>query len=45
VDAPVSPGSKGSTFFVRGVSDDLRQSYREQLFSVGKKDLMDVAER
>ena len=45
VDAPVSPGSKGSTVFMSGISDELRQRYREQLFSVGRKDLIDVAKR
>lgn len=45
VDAPVSPGSKGSTVFMRGISDWLRQRYREQLFNVGRKDLIDVAKR
>jgi len=45
VDAPVSPGSKGSTMFMRGISDELRQRYRERLFNVGRKDLINAAKR
>ena len=45
VDAPVSPGNRGSTVFLRGISDELRQKYREGLFEVSQEDLTDVARR
>ena len=45
VDSPVSPGNKGLTLFLQGISDELRQKHRDQLFAVNKKSVMDVAAR
>ena len=45
VDSPVSPGNKGLTLFLQGISDELRQKHRDQLFAVSKKSVMDVAAR
>eukprot|EP00731_Ephydatia_muelleri_P032052 Em0023g559a len=39
VDAPVSPGAKGATYFLTGVTDVMRQKLREQLFGVKKQDM------
>jgi len=45
VDSPVSPGNKGLTLFLQGISDELRQKHRDQLFAVSKKSVIDVAAR
>ncbi|XP_065906804.1 presequence protease, mitochondrial-like isoform X4 [Dysidea avara] len=45
VDSPVSPGNKGLTLFLQGISDELRQQHRDQMFAVTKKSVMEVAAR
>lgn len=45
VDAPVSPGAKGTTYFLAGVSDEMRQKLREQLFAVKKQDMETMVTR
>uniref|UniRef100_A0A8C9SVM2 Pitrilysin metalloproteinase 1 n=1 Tax=Scleropages formosus TaxID=113540 RepID=A0A8C9SVM2_SCLFO len=45
VDAPVAPSDKGMDQFLSGVSDELKQKHREQLFAVTKQDLIDAAGR
>ncbi|KAL4657639.1 presequence protease, mitochondrial-like [Arapaima gigas] len=45
VDAPVAPSDKGMDQFINGVTDDLKQKHREQLFTVTKQSLTDVASR
>lgn len=44
MDAPVSPGFKGSDNFLRGITDDIKQRYRECLFDVNKDQLKAAAE-
>ncbi|XP_068091898.1 presequence protease, mitochondrial isoform X2 [Hyperolius riggenbachi] len=43
VDSPVAPSDKGMGLFLNGVSDEMRQKHREQLFAVSHTDLSDVA--
>ena len=45
MDAPLSPGAKGSDTFLRGISDDMKQQYRNYLFDVNKDQLKAAAER
>uniref|UniRef100_A0A3B4Z4I5 Presequence protease, mitochondrial n=1 Tax=Stegastes partitus TaxID=144197 RepID=A0A3B4Z4I5_9TELE len=45
VDSPVAPADKGMGRFLSGVTDQMKQSYRERLFAVSHKNLVDVAER
>ena len=45
VDGPVAPGFRGSTMFVRGISDEMRQRYRGQLFKVDRDGLVQVTSR
>ena len=45
MDAPLSPGAKGSDTFLRGISDDMKQQYRNYLFDVNKDQLKTAAER
>ncbi|XP_015602096.1 presequence protease, mitochondrial [Cephus cinctus] len=45
VDAPVPPGSRGITKFINQLSDDEIQKHREDLKSVNKEQLMEVAEK
>ncbi|XP_069565063.1 presequence protease, mitochondrial [Brachyistius frenatus] len=45
VDSPVAPGNKGMSRFLGGVTDEMKQNHREQLFAVDHKNLVDVAER
>uniref|UniRef100_A0A3B5MT50 Pitrilysin metalloproteinase 1 n=1 Tax=Xiphophorus couchianus TaxID=32473 RepID=A0A3B5MT50_9TELE len=45
VDSPVAPSDKGTSRFLSGVTDEMKQSYREQLFAVDHKSLVEVAER
>ncbi|XP_007552053.1 presequence protease, mitochondrial-like isoform X1 [Poecilia formosa] len=45
VDSPVAPSDKGTSRFRSGVTDEMKQSYREQLFAVHHKGLVEVAER
>ncbi|KAH8865522.1 Presequence protease, mitochondrial [Schistosoma japonicum] len=45
LDYPVSAGSLGLTHFLNGINDDLRQSHRNQVFSVDASRLKDIAEK
>ncbi|XP_072033741.1 presequence protease, mitochondrial-like isoform X2 [Amphiura filiformis] len=45
VDGPVAPSDKAMTFFLSGISDDMRQQQREGLFAANKQSLIDVAQR
>uniref|UniRef100_A0A095CF15 Presequence protease, mitochondrial n=1 Tax=Schistosoma haematobium TaxID=6185 RepID=A0A095CF15_SCHHA len=43
LDYPVSAGSRGLTRFLNGISDDLRQSHRNQVFSVDASRIKDIS--
>lgn len=43
VDAPIAPSDKGMDHFLYGISDEMKQAHREQLFAVNKDNLVDVA--
>uniref|UniRef100_A0A8C1YAJ7 Presequence protease, mitochondrial n=1 Tax=Cyprinus carpio TaxID=7962 RepID=A0A8C1YAJ7_CYPCA len=45
VDAPVAPSDKGLGRFLNGITDEMKQRYRERLFAVTDKNLIDVAGR
>ncbi|XP_068843300.1 presequence protease, mitochondrial isoform X2 [Capricornis sumatraensis] len=45
VDAPVAPSDKGLDHFLYGLSDEMKQVHREQLFAVCHEDLVDVSNR
>uniref|UniRef100_A0A3P9ILL0 Presequence protease, mitochondrial n=1 Tax=Oryzias latipes TaxID=8090 RepID=A0A3P9ILL0_ORYLA len=45
VDSPVAPADKGMSRFLSGITDEMKQSHRERLFSVDHPNLVDVAER
>ncbi|XP_028987098.1 presequence protease, mitochondrial [Betta splendens] len=45
VDSPVAPADKGMSRFLSGITDEMKQNYRQRLFAVSHKDLVDVAER
>ncbi|KAF6270542.1 pitrilysin metallopeptidase 1 [Rhinolophus ferrumequinum] len=45
VDAPVAPSSKGMDHFLYGLSDELKQAHREQLFAVHRQGLIDVSDK
>ncbi|KAA0718652.1 Presequence protease, mitochondrial [Triplophysa tibetana] len=45
VDAPVAPSDKGLGRFLSGITDEMKQTYRERLFAVTDKNLIDVAGR
>lgn len=45
IDAPLSPGAKGSDTFLRGITDDVKQQYRNYLFDVNKDQLKAATER
>ncbi|KAK2896068.1 presequence protease, mitochondrial [Channa argus] len=45
VDSPVAPADKGMNSFLSGITDEMKQSHRERLFTVSHKNLVDVAER
>lgn len=45
LDAPQSVESEGMVLFSMGISDDLRQARREQLLSVGAREVRDVAQK
>ena len=45
VDSPVAPGYRGSTRFLRGISDEMRQNYRVKLFQVDRESLVSTARR
>uniref|UniRef100_A0A8C3XUQ9 Presequence protease, mitochondrial n=1 Tax=Chelydra serpentina TaxID=8475 RepID=A0A8C3XUQ9_CHESE len=45
VDAPVAPSDKGMNHFLNGISDEMKQRHREQLFAVSSDHLIDVANK
>ncbi|PWW76210.1 hypothetical protein C7212DRAFT_295993 [Tuber magnatum] len=45
VDAPTSVSDEGMINFMDGITDDMRQTRREQLLDVGVNDIRDVAQR
>ncbi|KAL3232137.1 Presequence protease, mitochondrial [Nakaseomyces bracarensis] len=45
VDAPISPKSEGTTWFSSGVTDEMRQTRREQLLDTSLLDIHRVAEK
>ncbi|KAM5156938.1 presequence protease, mitochondrial isoform 1-T2 [Mantella aurantiaca] len=45
VDSPIAPSDKGMTLFLSGISDEMRQTHREQLFAVSHTDLVNVASK
>ncbi|EJS42143.1 cym1p [Saccharomyces arboricola H-6] len=45
VDAPTSPKGEGVTYFMSGVTDDMKQARREQLLDVSLLDVHRVAEK
>ncbi|XP_029444406.1 presequence protease, mitochondrial [Rhinatrema bivittatum] len=45
VDAPVAPSDKGMHHFLYGISDEMKQRHREQLFDVSHKNLTDVTSK
>ncbi|XP_002750056.1 presequence protease, mitochondrial [Callithrix jacchus] len=45
VDAPVAPSDKGMDHFLSGLSDDMKQAHREQLFAVSRDKLLAVSDR
>ncbi|KAM8804240.1 presequence protease, mitochondrial [Rhynchonycteris naso] len=45
VDAPVAPSDKGLDHFLYGLSDELKQAHREQLFAVHRDGLIDVSSK
>ncbi|XP_019363723.1 PREDICTED: presequence protease, mitochondrial [Gavialis gangeticus] len=45
VDAPTAPSDKGMDHFLFGISDEMKQMHREQLFAVSRENLMDVANK
>ncbi|XP_023580780.1 presequence protease, mitochondrial isoform X1 [Trichechus manatus latirostris] len=45
VDAPVAPSDKGMDHFLYGLSDEMKQAHREQLFAVSHDKLTDVSNK
>ncbi|XP_023404516.1 presequence protease, mitochondrial isoform X1 [Loxodonta africana] len=45
VDAPVAPSDKGVDHFLYGLSDEMKQAHREQLFAVSHDRLIDVSNK
>nr|XP_039270834.1 presequence protease, mitochondrial-like [Styela clava] len=45
VDAPVSPCNIGNAYFINGISDEMRQKYREQLLDVNRQAIIDAAQK
>ena len=45
IDAPVSPGARGSGLFLHGITNEMKQVRRKLLLDVTPKDLVDVAGR
>uniref|UniRef100_A0A8C0JF39 Pitrilysin metalloproteinase 1 n=1 Tax=Chelonoidis abingdonii TaxID=106734 RepID=A0A8C0JF39_CHEAB len=45
VDAPIAPSDKGMNHFLNGISDEMKQRHREQLFAVSSDHLIDVANK
>ena len=45
VDTPLSPSSKGCDTFLKGITHDMKQQYRDRLFDVTKDEVKTVAEK
>lgn len=45
IDSPVSPGNRGLTYFRNGITKDISATYRSQLLSTSKQDLIDAAKK
>ena len=45
MDSPVSPGNRGMSLFKNGLTDEMRQQHRSQLFTADRDELVDVAQR
>ncbi|MEE6467170.1 hypothetical protein FKM82_007157 [Ascaphus truei] len=45
VDSPIAPSDKGMDSFFNGITDEMRQSHREQLFAVSHSDLINVTNK
>ncbi|XP_070570362.1 presequence protease, mitochondrial-like isoform X2 [Ptychodera flava] len=45
IDYPIAPPSRGMTLFLTGITDDMKQTHREQLFAVTRDDLVNVAQK
>ncbi|XP_047599401.1 presequence protease, mitochondrial isoform X1 [Lutra lutra] len=45
VDAPVAPSDRGLDHFLCGLSDEMKQVHREQLFAVRHEDLINVSNK
>ena len=45
VDNPIMPSEQGLEFFVRGITDQMKNEYRMQLLDVTKTDIEEVAKR
>ncbi|KAL4843474.1 hypothetical protein H8958_013754 [Nasalis larvatus] len=45
IDAPVAPSDKGMDHFLYGLSDEMKQAHREQLFTVSHDKLLAVSDR
>ncbi|XP_072605744.1 presequence protease, mitochondrial isoform X2 [Vulpes vulpes] len=43
VDAPVAPSDRGLDHFLCGLSDEMKQAHREQLFAVSREGLINVS--
>ncbi|XP_072870281.1 uncharacterized protein [Chlorocebus sabaeus] len=44
-DAPVAPSYKGMDHFLYGLSDEMKQAHREQLFTISHKKLLAMSDR
>uniref|UniRef100_A0A9L0SZ83 Presequence protease, mitochondrial n=1 Tax=Equus caballus TaxID=9796 RepID=A0A9L0SZ83_HORSE len=45
VDAPVAPSDRGLDHFLHGLSDEMKQAHREQLFAVHREGLIAVSNK
>lgn len=45
VDAPSNISSQGSTTFIEGITDDMKQERRENFLDTSSKDLLDVSQK
>ncbi|KAK2570495.1 Presequence protease [Acropora cervicornis] len=43
IGRPVSPGNQGMVYFTQGLTDEMRQTQKDRLFSVTREDLIHVA--
>lgn len=41
----MSPANKGSGYFLSGISDEMKQEYRNRIFDANKNDLQSVANK